>query len=156
MCALVGTATPKRIGAAREPAPNREGKGKSRESRGKAMSDLRETAIAICLAGTAAIAAVSAAAGPLPTSIAALNAAGAADVVRTGWDGSERTDDQAQWPLPPLRADIAARLAEGGYYPFARYPTYYPWYYYSRPAYSSYGDPRPHDDGYHRSWDRPY
>jgi hypothetical protein len=107
------------------------------------MRNLGQTAIAIGLAATAALAA--AAAGPLPTGIAALNTA--TDGVRArpvDWDGRP-----VRWPLPPISAEIAAQLAEGGYYPYARYPTYYPWHYYSRPAYSSYGDPRPYDGGYY-------
>ncbi len=120
------------------------------------MSLLREIAIAICLAATAAIAAGPCAAGPLPTSIAALNSTGATDVVRArrvGWDWTGR---RAHWPFPAISDDLAARLAEGGYYPFARFPYYYPWYYYSYPRFSSYGYVHPHYGGYYRYWGHPY
>jgi hypothetical protein len=115
------------------------------------MSVVRNTAIAICLVGTAAIAARSSAAGPLATGIAALSASDATDIVRTranGWDW--RGGRGRGWFPPVISDELAARLALGGYYPYARYPYYLPYYYYSYPAFSSYGYVYPYYGGYSR------
>ena len=96
------------------------------------MNVFRLTAIATCLTAIA----VPGHAGPMPTSIAAVQAP-AGDVVRVQWGG--RTWSGGELPSrPPVAADLAERLAERGHYPFARYPYYMPYYYYSYPRYSSY------------------
>lgn len=100
------------------------------------MSVLRHTAIAICVAGTAALATGRCAAGALPTSIAALNIAGASDLIQAQFAGRRRSGNLPE--RPPVPADLAIRLAERGFYPFTRYPYYLPYYYYSYPRYSSY------------------
>ena len=97
------------------------------------MNVLRLTVIATCLG--AAAAAGPCAAGPLPASIAAVQAP-AADVVRVQWGGRSWSGELP--PRPPIAADLAERFAERGHYPFARYPYYLPYYYYSYPRYSSY------------------
>lgn len=106
------------------------------------MSVLRHTAIAICVAGTAALATEHCAAGALPTRIAALSIAGASDLVEVQWTGRRLRGDLPE--RPPVSADLAIRQAERGYYPFTRYPYYLPYYYYSYPRYSSYA--------YHYEW----
>lgn len=106
------------------------------------MSALGHAAIAICLAGTAALATECCVAGALPTRIAALNITGASDVVLAQWTGRRWSGELPD--RPPVAADLAVRLAERGHYPFARYPYYLPYYYYSYPRYSSYA--------YHHEW----
>ncbi|HUI97405.1 MAG TPA: hypothetical protein VLX44_16745 [Xanthobacteraceae bacterium] len=97
------------------------------------MNVFRSTAVAICLAGAAAPG--PGAAGPLPTSVAAAKMR-ASDILPVQWNGRGWTGELP--PRPPVAADLAARLAERGNYPFARYPYYQPYYYYSYPRYSSY------------------
>jgi len=100
------------------------------------MSVLRHIAVAIGLAGIAATGTGPSAAGPLPTRIAVLSATGASDVVRVQWGGRGWSGELP--PRPPVPGDLAVRQAERGYYPFARYPYYLPYYYYSYPRYSAY------------------
>ena len=104
------------------------------------MSVLRHTAIAICVAGTAALATEHCAAGALPTRIVALKIAGASDLVEVQWTGRAWSGGLPERGLPerpPVSADLAIRQAERGFYPFTRYPYYLPYYYYSYPRYSS-------------------
>lgn len=97
------------------------------------MDVFRLTAVAMCLAGAAAV--TPCAAGPLPMSTAAAKTL-ASDVVRAQWGGRSWSGELP--PRPPIAADLAERFAERGNYPFARYPYYPPYYYYSYPRYSSY------------------
>jgi hypothetical protein len=100
------------------------------------MSILRHAAVAIGLAGITAVGTGLSAAASLPTSLAVFGASGASDVVQVQWGGQGWNGELP--PRPPVPADLAARQAERGYYPFARYPYYLPYYYYSYPRYSAY------------------
>src|ERR1700743_2392063 len=87
-----------------------EARRESSQKRGSAMRMFRRTAVAACLAGgVASMAAVSASAGPLPTSIAAVKAAAPSTVVEEGWGAGALVGGLAAGSII-----AAARFSGGG------------------------------------------
>src|SRR5712671_5901022 len=149
--------------------------------KGPGMSILRKAAIAACVAaGALTTGAFSAAAGPLPTNIAAVKTAASTDVVQARWGGHGGWGGggwgRGGWgrgggwfPGAAVVGGLAAGLALGGYgygdgYPYDSgygYGGYYPasYGYYGGPYYASYGGGY---GGYYgryygrRYWARPY